>query len=220
MQMLYTQSYITVKNMGSKIQYPHIYKWNLNSQKNVMSAMFLMTSCHQDEMTLFASQHFSQLGQILPSFGSYGCTCALHLKSNNTDRVWCQGISIYTRWFPPYKTAQLAFRLILGHNLDTRVPKGEKSSALCIWCTLCFREHIQLSITLSIYLFLDQAFCSDCFVYSGIYWWNTLSMMSLQSYKKQEGNRWPLSITHSALPCSYALFSAPPPFVLKVLICR
>jgi len=65
----------------------------VNSQKNMMSAMFLMTSCHQDEMTLFASQHFSQLGQIVPSFGSYGCTCALYLKSNNTDRVWCQGIS-------------------------------------------------------------------------------------------------------------------------------
>ncbi len=124
------QSYITVKNMWRKIQYPHIYKWNLNSQKNVMSALFLMTSCHQDEMTLFASQHFSQLGQILPSFGSYGCTCTIHLKSNNSDRVWCQGISMYTRWFPPYKTARLAFRLILGHNLDIRVPKGEKISAV------------------------------------------------------------------------------------------
>lgn len=179
-----------------------------------------MTSCRQDEMTLFASQHFSQHGQIVPSFGSYGCTCALHLKSNNTDRVWCQGISIYTRWFPPHKTAQLAFWLILGHNLDTRVPEGEKSSVLCIRCTLYFGERVHLSITLSVYLFPDQAFCSMRFVYSGFYWWNKLPGMSLQSYKKQEGMWWPLSITHSALPRSYALFSAPPPFVLKVLICR
>lgn len=150
--MLYTQSYIIVKNMVSEIQYPHIYKWNLNSQKNVMSAMFLMTSCHQDEMTLFASQHFSQLGQIVPSFGSYGCTCALHLKSNNTDRVWCQGISIYTRWFALYKTAQLAFWLILGHNLDIWFSKGGKSSVLHIlYGARCTAESVYSC--LSLYLF-------------------------------------------------------------------